>query len=59
MSNKDALIAATREALVGLHHELVRNELVKWTSGNVSQRMSFDDGSPDLVSHRQPGPLRT
>ena len=55
MSNKDALIAATREALVGLHHELVRNELVKWTSGNVSQRMSFDDGSPDLFAIKPSG----
>lgn len=55
MSNKDALIATTREALVGLHHELVRNELVKWTSGNVSQRMSFDDGSPDLFAIKPSG----
>lgn len=55
MSNKDALIAKTREALVGLHHELVRNELVKWTSGNVSQRMSFDDGSPDLFAIKPSG----
>ena len=55
MSNKDALIARTREALVGLHHELVRNELVKWTSGNVSQRMTFDDGSPDLFAIKPSG----
>jgi L-ribulose-5-phosphate 4-epimerase len=31
-----------------LHHELVKNRLVVWTAGNVSQRLKFDDGSPDL-----------
>ena len=50
MSTKNQLIAKTRELLVDLHQELVRYELVAWTSGNVSQRMKFDDGSPDLFA---------
>ena len=55
MSNKEQVIAATREALVGLHQELVTNELVVWTGGNVSQRMKFDDGSPDLFAIKPSG----
>ena len=55
MSNKDQLIAKTRELLVDLHQELVRYELVAWTSGNVSQRMKFDDGSPDLFAIKPSG----
>jgi L-ribulose-5-phosphate 4-epimerase len=31
-----------------LHQELVKNHLVVWTGGNVSQRVQFADGSPDL-----------
>ena len=55
MSTKDQLIAKTRELLVELHQELVRYELVAWTSGNVSQRMKFDDGSPDLFAIKPSG----
>jgi L-ribulose-5-phosphate 4-epimerase len=55
MSNREALITKTREILVDLHQELVRNELVKWTSGNVSQRITFDDGSPDLFAIKPSG----
>ena len=55
MSTKDQLIAKTRELLVDLHQELVRYELVAWTSGNVSQRMKFDDGSPDLFAIKPSG----
>jgi L-ribulose-5-phosphate 4-epimerase len=55
MSTKDKLITRTRELLVDLHQELVRNELVAWTSGNVSQRMKFDDGSPDLFAIKPSG----
>ena len=55
MSSKDQLIAKTRELLVDLHQELVRYELVAWTSGNVSQRMKFDDGSPDLFAIKPSG----
>jgi L-ribulose-5-phosphate 4-epimerase len=53
--SKEKIIAATREALVGLHQELVTNELVVWTGGNVSQRMKFDDGSPDLFAIKPSG----
>ncbi len=31
-----------------LHQELVKNNLVVWTGGNISQRITFADGSPDL-----------
>lgn len=31
-----------------LHQELVKNHLVVWTGGNVSQRVRFADGSPNL-----------
>lgn len=31
-----------------LHQELFKNHLVVWTGGNVSQRVRFADGSPDL-----------
>ena len=55
MSNKEQVIAATQEVLVGLHQELVTNELVVWTGGNVSQRMKFDDGSPDLFAIKPSG----
>lgn len=55
MSTNDQLIAKTREILVDLHQELVRYELVAWTSGNVSQRMKFDDGSPDLFAIKPSG----
>src|SRR3954452_21485681 len=32
-----------RAQLVALHHELVRNRLVAWTSGNVSARVPGQD----------------
>jgi L-ribulose-5-phosphate 4-epimerase len=31
-----------------LHQELVKNNLVVWTGGNISQRIKFADGSSDL-----------
>lgn len=55
MSKKEKLIAKTQKRLVDLHLELVRYELVAWTSGNVSQRMKFDDGSPDLFAIKPSG----
>jgi len=55
MNSKDQLIAMTREILVALHQELVRYELVVWTGGNVSQRMKFDEGSPDLFAIKPSG----
>jgi L-ribulose-5-phosphate 4-epimerase len=36
-------VARTREAVAGLHAELVRNGLVAWTSGNVSARVPGTD----------------
>jgi len=57
MSTREELIAKTREELVGLHHELVRYKLVVWTGGNVSQRITFNDGSPDLFAIKPSGVL--
>ena len=57
MSTREEAIAKTREELVGLHHELVRYKLVVWTAGNVSQRIKFDDGSPDLFAIKPSGVL--
>ena len=53
--NKNQKIQRVREELVDLHQELVRNKLVAWTSGNVSQRMTFDDGSADLFAIKPSG----
>lgn len=53
--NKSAEIARVRELLVDLHQELVRNHLVVWTGGNVSQRITFGDGSPDLFAIKPSG----
>jgi L-ribulose-5-phosphate 4-epimerase len=55
MSKREKVIRETQELLVELHQELVRYELVAWTSGNVSQRISFDDGSPDLFAIKPSG----
>jgi L-ribulose-5-phosphate 4-epimerase len=55
MSSHEMKIAEARQALVGLHQELVRYELVVWTGGNVSQRITFDDGSPDLFAIKPSG----
>ena len=55
MATKEELIKKTQELLVDLHQELVRYELVVWTGGNVSQRITFDDGSPDLFAIKPSG----
>jgi L-ribulose-5-phosphate 4-epimerase len=55
MASKEELIKKTQELLVDLHQELVRYELVVWTGGNVSQRITFDDGSPDLFAIKPSG----
>jgi L-ribulose-5-phosphate 4-epimerase len=55
MASNEELIKKTQEQLVDLHQELVRYELVVWTGGNVSQRISFDDGSPDLFAIKPSG----
>jgi L-ribulose-5-phosphate 4-epimerase len=52
---KDQKIQRVREELVDLHQELVRNKLVAWTSGNVSQRITFTDGSPDFFAIKPSG----
>lgn len=39
----EVAIARTREEVAGLHAELVRNDLVAWTSGNVSGRVPGAD----------------
>ncbi|APX33261.1 L-ribulose-5-phosphate 4-epimerase [Brachybacterium sp. P6-10-X1] len=38
-------VAATRERVAALHAELPRNQLVVWTAGNVSERVSLPEGS--------------
>ncbi len=55
MATREELIKKTQELLVDLHQELVRYELVVWTGGNVSQRITFDDGSPDLFAIKPSG----
>ena len=55
MKTKEQLIKKTQEILVDLHQELVRYELVVWTGGNVSQRITFEDGSPDLFAIKPSG----
>jgi L-ribulose-5-phosphate 4-epimerase len=47
MSN-ESKIAKVRQVVSGLHQELVKNQLVVWTGGNVSERIKFEDGSDDL-----------
>lgn len=47
MSNQ-AKIAKACQVVSDLHQELVKNKLVVWTGGNVSERITFDDGSADL-----------
>lgn len=47
MSNQ-IQIELVSKVVSDLHHELVKNRLVVWTAGNVSQRLKVDDGSPDL-----------
>jgi L-ribulose-5-phosphate 4-epimerase len=55
MATREELIRKTQELLVDLHQELVRYELVVWTGGNVSQRITFDDGSADLFAIKPSG----
>ena len=40
-----AAVAATRERVAALHAELPRNQLVVWTAGNVSERVTLPEGS--------------
>ena len=50
-----ATIAASRRRVAELHNELVRNELVVWTGGNISERIRFEDGSEDLMAIKPSG----
>lgn len=42
-------IFEAKKTLAELHQELVKNRLVVSTGGNISQRVRFDDGSPDVL----------
>lgn len=46
--NNENQIAKVRQTVSDLHQELVKNKLVVWTGGNVSERIKFEDGSADL-----------
>lgn len=54
-ANRAAVIEAARQRVADLHQELVRYNLVVWTGGNVSERISFGDGSPDLFAIKPSG----
>jgi L-ribulose-5-phosphate 4-epimerase len=47
MSNEIQIELASK-IVCDLHQELVKNHLVVWTGGNISERIRFADGSPDL-----------
>ena len=53
--SREALIAKVAAEVAALHQELVRYNLVVWTGGNVSGRISFDDGSADLFAIKPSG----
>ena len=54
-SERAAIIGAARERVSTLHQELVKYNLVVWTGGNVSERIRFTDGSPDLFAIKPSG----
>jgi L-ribulose-5-phosphate 4-epimerase len=54
-SSREAIISASRKRVAELHKELVRNELVVWTGGNISERIHFEDGSADLFAIKPSG----
>lgn len=47
MTNQIQIEQASK-TVCDLHQELVKNNLVVWTGGNISQRITFTDGSSDL-----------
>ncbi|MEY4410518.1 MAG: ribulokinase [Actinomycetota bacterium] len=53
--SRSQLIAAAQKRVADLHQELVRYGLVVWTGGNVSERIRFEDGSPDLFAIKPSG----
>ena len=55
MHSKHEQIRLVRVRLVELHKDLVRNNLVVWTGGNVSERIRFTDGSEDLFAIKPSG----
>ncbi|MFM6966873.1 MAG: L-ribulose-5-phosphate 4-epimerase [Rhodoluna sp.] len=54
-ASRDELIQDTRKRVADLHNELVRNELVVWTGGNISERIKFEDGGADLFAIKPSG----
>ncbi|MDE2409892.1 MAG: class II aldolase/adducin family protein, partial [Actinomycetales bacterium] len=54
-TDRAAIIAASRKRVADLHQELVKYNLVVWTGGNVSERIRFTDGSPDLFAIKPSG----
>ena len=54
-ADRAAIIAASRKRVAELHQELVKYNLVVWTGGNVSERIRFVDGSPDLFAIKPSG----
>lgn len=54
-ADRAAIIAASRKRVADLHQELVKYDLVVWTGGNVSERIRFTDGSPDLFAIKPSG----
>jgi len=48
MTSMQAQIQSAKESLVKHHQDLVSNNLVVWTGGNVSQRVRSIDGSSDV-----------
>lgn len=55
MLSKHEQIRRVRVDLAELHRDLVRGNLVVWTGGNVSERIKFTDGSPDVFAIKPSG----
>lgn len=53
--SRENIIHAVAQQVADLHQELVRYNLVVWTGGNVSGRIRFEDGSPDLFAIKPSG----
>jgi len=54
-ASRSVIIGAAKERVAKLHQELVKNNLVVWTGGNVSERIRFTDGTPDLFAIKPSG----
>lgn len=55
MLSKHEQIRRVRVDLAELHRDLVRGNLVVWTGGNVSERIKFSGGSPDVFAIKPSG----